>query len=109
MSETYTGVPDAPESMLSPAGEYVRAPKPEIGGEAGAGLESGGQALLRAVDIYGKIRANNVTNQWMDQVHKVYYGDPQAGAATNPDGTALMTSNGGRINDGGLFAKHGDD
>jgi hypothetical protein len=83
-------VPYAPTEYVAPRErvprdyEHIEAPIGAFGGFQAEALEKLGQGLTSAGALYGKVAAQNASNNYEDAVTKMLFGDP---SKTSPDGT----------------------
>jgi hypothetical protein len=95
----YEGVPDVqPQVQASNDYERIEANPNEFGAPIAQGAEKLGQGLLQASQFYGKVAADNATNNFLEEKEKLLYGDPNK-VSMGPDGTPQQ--------DGGFYSLRG--
>lgn len=88
----YTGVPEQsgttrpPDVSQTPRG--VASSPASFGGGAAEGAEALGRGALQASDFFGKVAAEDASNQYQEGVNKILYGDPKK-QVPGPDGTMV--------------------
>lgn len=77
----YSGVPEqsgttrAPDVSQRP--QSVTSSPGSFGAGTAAGAEALGQGALQASDFFGKVAAEDASNQYQEGVNKILYGDPK--------------------------------
>lgn len=97
----YTGVPDATPELQAPDDlQHVEASPASFGAPVAQGLEKAGAGAMDAVTFYGKVAADDATNNYLTQRAAILYGDPNK-TVIGPDGQPTP--------DTGYFGKRGAD
>src|SRR5579863_2013788 len=97
----YTGVPEAQAQPTAPEDyQHIDAQPAAFGGEVAQGMQKAGEGALTAARFYEQAAADNGTNNAMQQVTNVLYGDPSK-TTMGPDGKPVP--------DTGYFGLRGSD
>lgn len=88
----YSGVPEQSGTTRPPdvsqTPRAVASSPASFGGGAAEGAEALGRGALQASDFFGKVAAEDASNQYQEGVNKILYGDPKK-QVPGPDGTMV--------------------
>lgn len=90
MAQSYTGLPEVSPSVDG-GGSYQTshgADSEAFGGGIAQGIEAVGQGLSTGLQFFGKVAADDASNQFQDFASKLLHGDPSKMVA-GPDGSQV--------------------